>query len=421
MGLPPHPAAVRPAVIRPGPDFIYAGLVRRASRSLVALASVTAIALAAAGSARAEDPGRWLLTGASSVPATYWQGLTSDPAEANVFFAGVFEGLWRTTPQLQQTAGVPLAIPAAVEQAEGYNHIGDPTWNPGEGGRLILPLECFEPGVGNTCGTGSFGVADPATLGWRYYVKLDPAQIQKAMWAETSPDGSLIWTSSGDDLLAYRSSEVVQGNQAPSGPALGPVDRLDGAVPPSGVTGAVFRDGRLLLAGEGGGAHQVWAVDPRTGEARLELEMQICGESEGLDVIPTLGGELHWLIAPFDPGCELTFGPRSALLHLVPTPAHERFDVVVTDAGASLPGEVRATVRAVRRDGRPLRQARVSFAGAAARTDKRGFATVVAALELPGRFAALVRKGQNYGLSELVPVGLASARAPGFTPRTGAR
>jgi hypothetical protein len=396
--------------------------VRGAPRSLAALAGVAAIALTSAGSARAEDPGRWLLTGASSVPATYWQGLSSDPAEANVFFVGVFEGLWRTTPQLEQTAGVPLAIPAAVKQAEGYNHIGDPTWTPGDGGRVILPLECFVPGVGNTCGTGSFGVADPATLGWRYYVKLDPAQIQKAMWAETSPDGSLVWTSSGDDLLAYLSSEVTQNNQAPSGPALEPARRLAGAVPPSGVTGAVFRDGRLLLAGESSGVYQIWAVDPNTGQRRLELEMRICGESEGLDVIPTLGGELHWLIAPFDPGCELTFGPSSALLHFVPTPAHERFEVVVTgtDAG-SLPGRVRATVSATRGDGRPLRQARVSFAGATARTDKSGFATLSMALELPGRFAALVRKGQNYGISDLVPVGLASASTPGFTLRTGAR
>ena len=48
----------------------------------------------------------------------------------------------------------------------------------------------------------------PYTLGFRYYVKLDPAEIPKAMFAETSPDGSLIWTSSGDDLLAYRSSDV---------------------------------------------------------------------------------------------------------------------------------------------------------------------------------------------------------------------
>jgi hypothetical protein len=76
---------------------------------------------------------------------TYWQGLTSDPAEANLFFVGVFEGLWRTTPQLRQTAGVPNAIPEAVQQAEGYNHIGDPTWNPGEGGRVLLPMSASRP------------------------------------------------------------------------------------------------------------------------------------------------------------------------------------------------------------------------------------------------------------------------------------
>ena len=147
-------------------------------------------------------------------------------------------------------------------------------------------------------------------------------------------------------------------------------------MPPTGVTGAVFQDGRLLLAGEATGIYQVWAVDPDTGERRLELEMSICGESEGLDVIPTLGGELHWLIAPFDPGCSPSFGPTSALLHFVPTPAHRRFEVEVTesDVGA-LPGEVRATVRASR-DDRPLRRARVTFAGGTARTDKEGIATV---------------------------------------------
>ena len=395
--------------------------MRRATRSLAALAAVLATVFVSAVPARADDPGRWLLTGASSVPVTYWQGLTSDPGESRLYFAGIFEGLWRTTPALRQTAGIASAIPPDVQQREGYNHIGDPTWNSGEGGRVILPLECFTPGVGNTCGTGSFGVADPETLAFRYSVKLDPAEIQKAMWAETSPDGSLIWTSDGDDLLAYRSSAVSQVNGAPTGPMLDPVRRLADAVPPTGVTGAVFNDGRLLLAGESDGTYQVWAVDPNTGQRRLELEMRICGESEGLDVIPTLGGELHWLIAPFDPGCQLTFGPTSALLHLVPTPAHERFDVVVTDADAAqLPGEVRATVSATR-DGKPLRQARVSFAGSEARTDKDGLATVSTTLELPGRFGALVSKGQNYGISELVPIGPASARPGAFVPLTGAR
>lgn len=394
--------------------------MRRARSLLVLLGTAVTLVLSIAPTAAAQDPGRWLFTGASSVPTFYWQGLTSDPTEANLYFVGIFEGLFRTTPLLHRTGGVPSAIPPAVGEAEGYNHIGDPTWSPGEGGRVLLPLECFTPGVGNTCGTGSFGVADPATLEFRYYVKLDPAEIPKAMWAETSPDGSLIWTSSGNDLLAYRSTEVSQANRAPSGPLLEPVRRLVGAVPPTGVTGAVFQDDRLLLAGAANGVHQVWAVDPDTGDRRLELEMSICGESEGLDSIPTLGGGLHWLIAPFDPGCRLSFGPTSALLHFVPAPAHKRFEVEVTDRDVgALPGEVGATVQATR-DGQPLRQARVSFAGASARTDKEGIAIVSTWLELPGRFKALVQKGENYGVSELEPIGVAPSALQTPAAQSGA-
>jgi hypothetical protein len=393
----------------------------RSARALVAvLAATAALLLAGAPAAQAQDPGRWLLTGASSVPTSYWQGLTSDPAEANLYFIGVFQGLWRTTPQLRQTAGVANVIPVAVQSSEGYNHIGDPTWNPGEGGRVLLPMECFTPGVGNTCGTGAFGVADPATLAFRYYVKLDPAEIPKAMWAETSPDGSLVWTSSGNDLLAYRSSDISAANAGPAGPVLHYARRLAGAVPPTGVTGAVFWDGRLLLAGESNGTYQVWAVDTRNGERQLELEMHICGESEGLDVIPTLGGELHWLIAPFDPGCQLTFGPTSALLHFIPNPGRARFDVaVLTTAVSEIPGTVSVTVQ-VTRDGRPQRQVRVSFAGGTARTDKQGVATVSVALERPGRFKALALRGRSYGVSELVPVGIASTAQPAAARRLAA-
>jgi hypothetical protein len=390
------------------------------ARALVAFLAATAVlVLAGAPAARAHDPGRWLLTGASSVPASYWQGLTSDPAGANLYFAGVFEGLWRTTPLLGQTAGVQSAIPVGVKRAEGYNHIGDPTWNLRDGGRVILPLECFTPGVGNTCGTGSFGVARPATLGFRYYVKLDPAEIPKAMWAETSPGGSLVWTSSGGDLLAYRSSEVSAANAAPAGPLLRSARRLAGAVPPTGVTGAVFRHRRLLLAGEDNGTYQVWGVNPRDGDRRLELEMRICGESEGLDLVPALGGKLHWLIAPFDPGCQLTFGPSSALLHFVPRRGRERLVAEVLGTALSgLPGTVRARVR-VTRHGWPLRRAWVRFAGGKARTNRQGVADVFATLKRPGRFKALARKGRYYGLSDLVPVGVeSSARGP--VPRSGA-
>ncbi len=279
--------------------------------------TVGAISLALPAAAEARDPGRWLLTGVSSVPIQYWQGLSDDRA-GNVFFAGVFEGLWRTGPRLGQRAGTANAIPAGVKLAEGYNHIGDPSWDSAEGGRLLLPLECFVPGQGNTCGTGSIGVADPTTLAFRYYVKLDPAEIPKAMWVERSPDGSLLWTSSGNDLLAYRAADVSPANAAPGAAPIRAVRRLAGAVPPSGITGAVFRRGRLLLSGYTGGPFRLWSVDLATGRRRLEIERSIRGESEGLGLMRTLGGELHWLVAPVAAVGRPTFGPTSALMHFVP-------------------------------------------------------------------------------------------------------
>jgi hypothetical protein len=385
-----------------------------------ALAAVSALGVSMAPTAGAQDPGRWLLTGASSIPVPYWQGLTSDPAERNVFFVGVFQGLWRTTPQLRQTAGVPTEIPKSVTKREGYNHIGDPTWNPGDGGRVLLPMECYKPGVGKTCGTGAFGVADPATLAFRYYVKLDPAEIAKAMWAETTPGGSFIWTSSGNDLLSYRSSDVSLANRGRSGHVIHSVRRLPGAVPPSGVTGAVFWRGRLLLAGSTNGVFQVWSVNTHTGARRLEIEKRICGESEGLDVIPTLGGELHWLIAPSGGGCHLTYGPTSALLHFIPTPGQKRFRVKVTHTEApSIPGKVTATVHATR-NGSPVLGAEVSFAGGTALTGKRGFATVSTTLERPGRFRAIARKARSYGSSALVPIGMQQSAAHPLAHRHGA-
>jgi len=164
----------------------------RAVVALTALALAALLALASTASAR--DPGRWLLTGASSIPNEYWQGLTSDPSDTNLFFIGPSQGLWQTSPELVQEDGVDREIPSTVRRREDYNHIGDPTWLGGEGGRVVLPMECFNPNADptNTCGTGSFGIADPETLAFRYYVKLNPADIPKAMWAETSPNGNLI-------------------------------------------------------------------------------------------------------------------------------------------------------------------------------------------------------------------------------------
>jgi hypothetical protein len=161
-------------------------------------------------------------------------------------------------------------------------------------------------------------------------------------------------------------------------------------------------------------------VNTRNGHRRLQIEMRLCGESEGLDSIHTLGGRLHWLIAPSAPGCELAFGPTSGLLHFARNPGHRRFEVDVLKTTVSgVPGTVRATVR-VTSGGRAVHNALVSFARGRSRTDERGTATVSTALARPGRFKALARKCRRYGLSALVPVRMAStspsARVPHSDP-----
>ena len=249
----------------------------------------------------------------------YWQGVTSAGPTAPLYFSGPVEGLHRTDRWLSETATISPAIPESVKAAEGYNHVGDISFDGRDGKRVLLPLECYQaggPNGGNTCGTGAIGTADPNTLAFRYYVKLDPAEIAKAMWVEATPDG-LLWTSSGNDLLAYRGEDVRPANSAPAAPPIHSVRRLAGAVPPSGVTGAAFRNGRLFLAGAQGTTYQIWSVDLATGARRLEVELKnVQGEAEGLHVTKLLGGTLHFLIAPL--AAKPTFPPTVALLHFTP-------------------------------------------------------------------------------------------------------
>ena len=294
-------------------------------RLAVLVAGALLAGLCLAAPAGAADPGRWTLVRTSTIPLLYYQGVT-DSAARTLWFSG-FLGVWRTDRDLRQLAGNADVIPQAVKDAEGYNHIGDLDYDPAEGGRLLLPLECYYPGTpngGNTCprtgaiGTGSIGVADPQTLAWRYHVKLDQAEIKKAMWVETTPDGSL-WTQDGPDLLRYSLADVSPANAAPGGRAIQPLQRLAGAVPPTGITGATVHAGRLFVAGQRGRLFQVWSIDPATGSRRLEAERTIAGESEGLAVVPARGGLLHWQVMPFAPGATPTYGTGAgALLTFAP-------------------------------------------------------------------------------------------------------
>jgi hypothetical protein len=371
---------------------------------------VLAAMLVVAAPAYARDPGRWILTGYSSVSNSYWQGVSSPPGARSVFFSGLQQGLYRTAPSLAQRAALDPAIPPAVLAAEGYNHVGDISWDRAEGGRVLLPLECFTPGApngGNTCGTGSFGVADPSTLAFRYYVKLDPTQIAKAMWVESSPDGRLLWTSSGTDLLAYRASEVRPARAAPAGAPLRAVRRLPGAVPESGVTGAAFSGGRLFLAGAVDTTYQVWSVDLRNGKRRLEVELpNVQGEAEGLHSMRLMNGELHWLIAPL--AIRPTFPPTVALLHF--TRARGRPGLRLTArATAAQTKRPRISIRVLRR-GRPVAGAMVTLAEARRRTDRGGRVTLTPRLAVPGNYAALARKDGLRGMTRRFRLGFDEMR-----------
>jgi hypothetical protein len=360
------------------------------------LAVSLAVALAAApAAASGADPGRWRETGIARIPFEYFQGVASAP-DRRLWFDGVFAGLYRTDDRLSERARSDAAIPPLVTAREGYNHIGDITWDAAEGGRILLPLECYYPGRAggaNSCGTGSIGVADPDTLRWRYYVKLDPAEISKAMWAEVSPDGRLVWTSSGADLLAYRTAHISRALAAPGATPIRAVRRVAAAVPTAGITGAAFYGDRLMLAGQDDTLFQVWSVDLATGGRRLEIERRIVGESEGLDVIDALGGVLHWIVTPIDPaGRPPTYGTGSnVLLHFVPATHRRilRLAVRPRELVAGRPARVTfiaTTLRNGRR--RPVAGAQVRLAGARARTSARGTARPTVRITRPGRYRA---------------------------------
>jgi hypothetical protein len=371
---------------------------RRATAAVLAALGVACVLPAAPASAA--DPGRWRLSDARQVPLEYFQGLTHDPS-GDRYFAGVYDGLYATDPGLTERARLSPALPAAV-RALGFNHIGDLTWDRAEGGRLILPLECYSPGApggANTCGRGAFGVADPATLGWRYLVPLDPADIPKAMWAEVSPDGRHVWTSSGRDLLAYRAADV-SASTAAAGTPIRPVRRIAGAVPASGVTGGAFHRGRLLIPGQNGqGPLQIWSEGLDGSPQRLEVELPVNGESEGVDVVPNGSGLLHYLIAPFDPfGRPPTYGGgRSAIVSFVPAAqAQLRLAVAPRQGVAGVPRTVGVRVT-IQLQGRryPVAGATVTGGGDSATTLSNGIAGLTLAPPAAGRTVTLTATKQQ--------------------------
>src|ERR1700749_2177879 len=84
-----------------------------------------------AAPAHAADPGRWRLTGTTTLPIAYYQGVTVNPARS-LFFDGPQVGLSRTDSAFTQNGANGDVIPPQVHIQEGYNHIGDIAWDAAE-------------------------------------------------------------------------------------------------------------------------------------------------------------------------------------------------------------------------------------------------------------------------------------------------
>jgi len=335
----------------------------------LAAGACCAAAVAGAAPAQAASPAAWVATSTSSVSSDYRQGLAGDTS-GNVFFSGAFVGIHRTR-DLVDKATNSNAIPPDVQQREQYNHIGDIAWDPAEGGRILLPLESYAPFAPdkNPSKTGSIGVMDPATLKWRYYVKLDPLEIPKTQWVATDPTG-FVWTLSGTDLLAYRMSEVTQSNAAPDGPLLHAAQRLVNAAP-NGAGGAAYLRGRLYMSTGAATANKLVSVDTVTGAARTEYELTGNLEAEGVDVGAYLGGILHWELVP---GGGLS---NAQLVNLLPADSKLKLKLSPGHVKSGKAAAVKATVVAAAQGYKvPLGGVRVTLGRAKARTDAAGRATL---------------------------------------------
>jgi hypothetical protein len=303
--------------------------------AVASLVAVTAVAAAAwpagAGAASrpraaADEPGRWRLAAVDRLPGAYRQGVAVDGA-GHAFWAGLPAGLYRSNVDLEPQLRLPDAVPSAIRAAEGWTMAGDPAWDPA--GRLLLPLDCAAGSTAAACPSAGIAVFD-AGLIWRHYAELDRAAIARIDWAELSDDRSLVWTSSGRDLLSFHGASFASEPPEP----LRPVYRFAGVLPLAPVTGSAWMNGRLLLAGEQDGRLQVWSFDVNAArreldtsfdreqagrrlDARLELQRPWAGDPRGLAIFDGRGGVLHLIFAPGS-GSPTFGGPGASLLSFVP-------------------------------------------------------------------------------------------------------
>jgi hypothetical protein len=337
-------------------------------RRLLATA-VAVLALPAA--AQAADPGLWIKTSQLTKPATYRQGLASNPLTGDVFFSGSFNGITRTHDEVELKKNT-VAIPKEVADREQYNHIGDIAFDPAEGGRVLLPLESYAPLAPDTnpSKTASIGVMDATTLAWKYYVKLDPAEINKAQWVATDPAHGLIWTIGDISLLAYNIADINPANAAPNAAPIHAVRRMDNVVP-DGAGGAVVIGDDIYLSQLVAGVNRVISINTITGASQTQIEIPGDLEQEGLDVGPYLDGLLHWELVP---GGGLS---NTQVLNFVPKGARLALKLKKARVKAGKKAAVSATATVVANGSAvPLRDVQIRLAGKTVKTDGKGRAAL---------------------------------------------
>jgi hypothetical protein len=329
--------------------------------------AIATLVLAAPSAAHAADPGLWIKTSQLTKPATYRQGLTSNPLTGDVFFSGSFSGITRTHNEVEVKKNT-VAIPKDVADREQYNHIGDIAFDAAEGGRILLPLESYAPLQPDTnpAKTASIGVMDATTLAWKYYVKLDPAEINKAQWVATDADHGLIWTIGDISLLAYNIADINPANAAPSAAPIHAVRRFDNIVP-EGAGGAVVIGNRIYLSQLVNGVNRVISIDLTTGAQQTEIEIPGDLEEEGLDFGPYLDGLLHWELIP---GAGLS---NTQVLNFVPKGARLSLKLNHARVKARKKTTLTATATVVANGAAvPLRDVQIRLGGKSAKTDARG-------------------------------------------------
>ena len=210
--------------------------------------------------AHAADPGRWKLTGTTSLPLFYYQGVTADPAR-NLYFDGVYVGLYRTDSAFTRDRPHRRRDPARRALARGLQPHRRHQLGPRRGrarpaaARVLRPerAQRRQPVPARLdrrrrSGARCSGATTSSST---------PPRSRRRCGTRSRPTGRCCGPRAATTCSPTGRPTSRAANASPEHAPIHSVRRLRGAVPPSGITGATFIDGRLYVAGQGGGPFRV--------------------------------------------------------------------------------------------------------------------------------------------------------------------